>query len=368
ELYWTATAKRVFSVSMEGQAVLTNFDTFATAGATTLLDRTFQVTVTDGTLNIVFTTSADNAKVSAIQIVSVGGSGTNQTPVVNAGPDKVVTLPTTSVALIATASDDGLPAPPATLTYAWSQFSGPAGVTFTAPAALATTATFPGVGSYTLRLTVSDSVLTTTDDLVVTVNPVTSFTPILINAGGPAFTDSLGQVWAADKNFSGGSTYSKPSAIAGTVDDTLFQTERYGNFSYNIPVPSGTYSITLRFAELYWTATAKRVFSVSVEGQAVLTNFDIFATAGATTLLDRTFQVTVTDGTLNIVFTTSADNAKVSAIQVVAVGGSNTNQPPVVDAGPDKVVTLPTTSVALIATASDDGLPAPPATLTYAWS
>jgi hypothetical protein len=319
ELYWTSAGKRIFNVTVEGQPAITNLDIFAQVGANTALDRVVTATVTDGTLNIAFITVADNAKVSAIEVAAVGAA-VNQAPVVNAGPDQTITLPVTSVSLTGTASDDHLPAPPAALTYAWSLVTGPASPTFSAATSLSTTASFPAAGTYTLRLTVSDSARTTTDDVVITVNPANpapTFVPVRINAGGPAFTDSIGRVWAADKYFTGGTTFSMASAIAGTVDDALFQTERYGNFSYAIPVPNGTYTITLRFAELYWTSAGKRVFNVTVEGQPALTNLDIFALAGANAVLDRVVTATVADGTLNIGFITVADNAKVSAIEVV---------------------------------------------------
>ena len=39
---------------------------------------------------------------------------------------------------------------------------------------------------------------------------------ILINAGGPAYTDSLGQTWQADTDFSGGSTTNETFAVANT--------------------------------------------------------------------------------------------------------------------------------------------------------
>jgi hypothetical protein len=100
--------------------------------------------------------------------------------------------------------------------------------------------------------------LSGTDDVVVTVNAVASFAPILINGGGPTFTDSTGQVWSADQYFSGGFTYATATttAIGGTVEDTLYRSERVGNFSYNLPVPNGTYAVTLAFAV--------RVFSLMI--------------------------------------------------------------------------------------------------------
>jgi hypothetical protein len=45
--------------------------------------------------------------------------------------------------------------------------------------------------------------------------------------------------------------------------------------------PGGTYTVVLHFAELYFTSAGQRVFSVLANGQAVLSDFDIFAAAGA---------------------------------------------------------------------------------------
>ena len=119
-------------------------------------------------------------------------------------------------------------------------------------------------------------------------------------------------------DFVGGSTYSTTQSITGTLDPTLYQTERYGpTLTYNIPVVNDTYTVTLYFAEIWFDHAGWRVFNVSIEGQTVLQNFDIWAVAGQFAALQRTFVVTVTDGVLNIVATASVNNAKFSAIQVV---------------------------------------------------
>jgi hypothetical protein len=317
ELYWTGAGQRVFDVLVEGVLAIDNLDIWATVGANTALVRTVPTTVSDGVLNVSFVSGVNNAKVSAIQITPT--STTNQQPTVNAGADKTITAPTMSVAMTATASDDGLPSPPGMMTYAWSTVSGPGTVTFSNAAALSPTATFSTTGAYTLRLTASDSVLSSTDDVIVNVNPAQTFAPIRINAGGPTFTDSLSQVWDADRNFSGGQTYSSSAAIGGTVEDPLFRTERYGNFTYSIPLASGTYTVNLYFAELYWTSAGKRVFDVTAEGQLIIDNLDIWAQVGANNALTRTTQLSVTDGTLNLSFINGVDNAKLSAIEIVQV-------------------------------------------------
>ena len=147
----------------------------------------------------------------------------------------------------------------------------------------------------------------------------TATTPVvLVHAGGAAYTDSLGQNWIADADFTGGSTAGTTSTIKGTPDPTLYQTERYGSFSYQFAVPNGTHNVTLKFAEIYWTTTGQRIFNVSINGTQVLTNFDIVAAAGAPlTAIDKTFPVTVSNGTVTVQFILgSANYPKVSAIEI----------------------------------------------------
>ena len=60
-----------------------------------------------------------------------------------------------------------------------------------------------------------------------------------------------------------------------------------------------------------------RVFHVDIEGQRVLTNYDIFVDVGYLHAVDKQFVAQVADGMLDIVFTSVSDFAVVSAIQVV---------------------------------------------------
>jgi PKD repeat protein len=83
------------------------------------------------------------------------------TPVVSAGPDRIVTFPTA-------ASLDGTVSAGPILTT-WSKVSGPGNVTFANANLVDTTATFSLPGSYTLRLTATDGALSASDDMVVEV-------------------------------------------------------------------------------------------------------------------------------------------------------------------------------------------------------
>jgi hypothetical protein len=91
---------------------------------------------------------------------------TNRPPAANAGPDQLIDLPQTAT-LTGTAVDDGKPTN--VLTYNWTVVSGPGVVTFGNPNTATTTATFSMVGSYVLRLRVSDTKLDDIDDMVVNV-------------------------------------------------------------------------------------------------------------------------------------------------------------------------------------------------------
>ncbi len=151
-----------------------------------------------------------------------------------------------------------------------------------------------------------------------------------INAGGVAYTAVDGAKYEADKYFTGGTPYtSSTTAIAGTDDDVLYTSERYGNFSYALPVANGTYDITFKFSENYWTAAGQRALNVSVEGTQVITNLDIYSSSGAGfKAYDIVKTATVSDGTLNINFVTVTDNAKISAILVKTSTSSASRQSP----------------------------------------
>jgi hypothetical protein len=158
-------------------------------------------------------------------------------------------------------------------------------------------------------------------------------TTVRLNAGGPAVTTG-GVTWSADTHFVGGKSYSNANvtAIAGTDDDVLYLTERSATanlapFSYAIPVEDGSYEVRLHLAEIWFGApnsgpnsSGSRVFSVTAEGQPFLTDYDLIADVGPLTATVKSTEVTVTDGVLDLAFTASVNQAKVSAIEVLPLG------------------------------------------------
>jgi Malectin domain len=143
--------------------------------------------------------------------------------------------------------------------------------------------------------------------------PVSLFVPDYqqaVNAGAGAYTDTVGDVWAADKKYATGSwgyvqksnTASTSKTISGTPDPTLFKTQRIDPYAYRFDnVPNGTYQIDLRFAELdQKEKLGKRLFDVIVEDTLVLPAHDIVYEVGRLAAESRTFFIDVADGHMDI--------------------------------------------------------------------
>ena len=107
------------------------------------------------------------------------------------------------------------------------------------------------------------------------------------------------------------------TAIAGTDEDTLYQTCRYDLGGYRLAVPNGTYRVTLKFCEPHFDAPAKRVFDVRLQGNTVLTSFDIFSKAGKFAAHDEVFEgIEVSDGQLKLDLVNRVSMACISGIVV----------------------------------------------------
>ncbi len=178
----------------------------------------------------------------------------------------------------------------------------------------------------TYNITVSNVANEADIPVVTASHPFSMFELLQINVGGPQVATGNG-TFIADQYSSGGQLFGNTVSIAGTTDDELYQTERYGSFSYEIPVPaSGAYDIRLHFAELYFGmpgsgsggGEGSRVFNVTIEGVEVLTDFDILAEVGPATALQKELDdIIITDGFASIQFTAVEQNPKVSAIEIL---------------------------------------------------
>ncbi len=146
-----------------------------------------------------------------------------------------------------------------------------------------------------------------------------------ISAGGPAAAP-----FVADEDYTGGTATSTTNTVTTTgvtnpAPESVYQHNRYGNFTYTIPglTAGASYTVRLDFAETYWTAAGDRTFNVLINGTQVLTNFDIYATAGGQNkAVAESFTATASSaGAVTIQFVTVKDNAQVNGIEVSPVGG-----------------------------------------------
>jgi hypothetical protein len=303
ELFHSAAGARVFDVAINGETVLTNFDMVAAAGARLkAVDRQFPVSVTTGQITITFSRVVENPAVNAIEITPDSGI------TVTVSPGSVTLMPSETQQFTATVTGTTNTA----VTWSLNPATGTidANGLYTAPASI------PAAETVTVTATsVADP--NSFDTATVTLG---SNSPIRVNAGGGEYTDTMGQVWSADTGYSGGSVYTKSSPISGTVEDTLYQSLRYGNFAdlqYQFSVPNGSYTVNLKFAELFFKKAGKRVFDVTINGETVLTGFDMIAAAGGwRTAVDRQFPVSVTTGQITITFSRVVENPAVNAIEI----------------------------------------------------
>lgn len=153
----------------------------------------------------------------------------------------------------------------------------------------------------------------TTDDLALVV---------AINAGSSTSANYGGVEYQSDRYSIGGQANSTTDPISGVSEDTLFQSERYGSFSYRVPVTSGTYTIELHLVEMYWEAS-ERSFNVSVEGNVELANLDLYSQAGHDGAFNYVVEdVLVADGFLDIEIETIEDNGTLSGFAVYSADGA----------------------------------------------
>jgi malectin (di-glucose binding ER protein) len=151
--------------------------------------------------------------------------------------------------------------------------------------------------------------------------------PVRIVTQGSPVVDSDGRIWAADEYFSGGTTVFRRNAVINRPEKAIYEGERYGNFSYRIPVAPGRYRLTLHFAETWFgtpdsgrPAFGERCFNVFANGMALLRDFDIAREAGgANRSITKVFENLEPNaqGVLWLEFVPVKNYAEVNAIEVV---------------------------------------------------
>ncbi len=133
--------------------------------------------------------------------------------------------------------------------------------------------------------------------------------------------------FVADRWGEGGNTSTttapiNTSRVANPAPQAVYQSERYGNFSYDVPDlrPYGLYTVRLDEAEIYYDQAGARQFNVEINGQTVLTNYDIFAAAGGMNIaVAPSFAAQAdADGQIFVTFTAgAADAAKLDGLEIL---------------------------------------------------
>lgn len=107
--------------------------------------------------------------------------------------------------------------------------------------------------------------------------------PIRIVCRPHMYRDSRNDLWEADRYYRGGIQITRPTGAPAMRDPDLFRGERYGKFTYSIPVPPGKYQARMYFTEYWWGpdrpgqgGVGSRVFDVFCNFRPLLLNFDIF--------------------------------------------------------------------------------------------
>lgn len=153
---------------------------------------------------------------------------------------------------------------------------------------------------------------------------------VRIDAGALVAGKSASGQFGSDTFFKGGEIGSmdvpafygrpaKPAAIGNTSDRDIAASYRSGHFSYAIPLENGKYRVSLTFVEPA-LGPGERLFNVTANGASALADLDVAKEAGATlTALERSFEVQVERGILDLNFVPTRGQAVVSAIRIEPV-------------------------------------------------
>jgi hypothetical protein len=123
-----------------------------------------------------------------------------------------------------------------------------------------------------------------------------------------------------------------PVPVSGTSEPGLFSSERFGSFSYSIPVADGRYAVNLRFAESSFgtespgnpgsrpRGPAGRLFDIYCNGSLLARNLNVLSEAGGPNkALEKSFDNLSPNaqGKLVLSFVPAVDYATVRAIEVL---------------------------------------------------
>ena len=244
-------------------------------------DKTITVPVLDNSVyggNKTFTVTLSNVTAAILGSPNTATITILENEAVNAAPQISVVSPARAEARVATGAagfffdttvtDDGLSGQPVTL--AWTTVSGPENAVFSSPTTADTGASFPRDGSYVVRLTAGDGLLTSTQDFTITVGgtPGAGDSPTdgLIlrykfdEGTGTTISDSVGGNHTVTGHTGATWTSSGKSGSALAINGTAgrnFQPSNQDDLHFNPRADSFTVSVWVRTTD---TANYKTIF------------------------------------------------------------------------------------------------------------
>lgn len=150
--------------------------------------------------------------------------------------------------------------------------------------------------------------------------------PVRLVARDVPYYSNDSRWWSPDTYFKEGQLSTSREAAVNTDDPEFYETERWGHFSYAIPVSPGKYTLTLYFIDRDQGSGVtgggeqeERTFSVFCNGQTILSNLNIRDEAGENRPLVRKIKSLEPNaqGKLLLEFVPVTRYATVTAIEVV---------------------------------------------------
>lgn len=150
----------------------------------------------------------------------------------------------------------------------------------------------------------------------------TAYTNMRINMGGERYEAADAEIWMRSSFHLDGQYGSVSNAVdvsaAGAAEETIYQTFWDYVSKIEVPLPNGTYTIKLHYAD-FWGSPTGRNFDINFEnGQLIDPAFNIYNAAGGNgKAVVKSYDITVNDGMLNIDFTANKQSVLISGMEII---------------------------------------------------
>lgn len=289
--------QRVYNIYIEGELIRENFDLYLENEYQPLELTHENIVVDDDTLNIQMVAVINNANLSGFSIMAQQGVITY--------PEAIAEANTMAgAAPLEVTFNAGTSTGTGELTYEWN-FGNDSISTELQPVY-----TFTENGSYEVSLKVTDengNIATDELEIIVGEDITVPAYSLSVNAGTNLPTSYMGTDFEGESGsgvtFTNAATWNN----MGAGDPELFLTERSGkNFTISTPLENGIYTIKTYHNELWFgksgpaSEVGQRVYTISIEGEVVKNNFDLYVESGNNPTELVFENIEVRDGELNI--------------------------------------------------------------------